>query len=127
MATQYNPDDTPVRCSKCSRHVSELQPFEEPEFKGVKLVKTFRVLVPYNELSEAILRDVKYAEPKTAIPYSDTAYKGLWRASNFIELEQKYGRALLHQAYVYDLMADSIVTYHECRDCFAKSSKQFSK
>jgi len=107
--------------------VSELRPFDPTNFNETKLVQTHRVLVPYDEEMEAILGQVVYAKRGELYAYTQPTYNGLWGCLNFRELEALYGREKLHRAYVYDLMANTVVTFYECRDCLALSGKRFLK
>ena len=105
----------PTHCSKCLRHISELEPFEE--FNGAKLIKSHKVLVAFNEEMETILMQIKYTRSYQLNSEAHTL-RNIWHCSNFKELEKMYGREKLHQAYIYDLTANSIVTVLECRECF---------
>ena len=117
----------PVRCHLCARPATELAPFDRTGFNPVRLVRTHRVLVPYNEEMEDILRQVVYAKPDELYPYTRPIYNDLWRCLNFRELEAVYGREKLHRAYVYSLMANTVVSFYECRDCLALSAKRFTR
>jgi hypothetical protein len=117
----------PTRCDLCSRKVDELQPFDHSGCNPIKLKRTHRVLVPTNNEMEAILAQVVYAKPHELHPYTEPLYNDLWRCLNFKELEALYGREKLHQAYVYSLMANTVVVFNECKDCLALSNKRFVK
>ena len=117
----------PVRCDLCARDVEDLLPFDQTGFNETKLVKTHRILVPRNEEMEEILEQVVYAKSGELYPYTKPIYNDLWRCLNYKELENLYGREKLHQAYIYDLMANTMVSFYECRDCLALSGKRFLK
>lgn len=107
MTLLINPPPTDRKCQRCGKHISELQPFEEGQFKDALLAKTFRAMC-----------EEQYLEYDKIL----SEYQNLdnLEGDNISELEAKYGKEKVEQAFFYDQLSNTVEASWECKDCIIK-------
>lgn len=91
-------------CQRCKKHIDDLLPFTQPEFNGAKLVKTFRSMI------ETVI-------DKYDLIVSEYKYNEVDKTDNISELEAKYGKKEVDNAFLYDQLSSTVEASWECKDC----------
>ena len=88
------------RCMRCGRHISELKPFDDPEFSHVKVFPNYRFLnyVETDEKCEEILAAIRDCGESE-------------------DLYEFYGAENVRRALVYDERRGWVERCLECKDC----------
>ena len=108
-----NPPPIDRKCQRCGKHTSELKPFGKEgdplvgNFEGALLVKTFRAM---NEEVDDELDKI----------LSEYQNLGDGEGDNISELETKYGKEKVEQAFFYDQLSNTVEASWECRDCIVQ-------
>lgn len=106
MTIILNPAPADKKCERCGKHISELEPFDNPIYGGSVLVKTYRAMIEEeNEEYEDILGCI-----------SELAEHKGWDNAIFLT-EQKYGKQKVDDAAIYDQLRSTVEANWECKDC----------
>lgn len=110
-----NPPPTDRKCMRCGVHTDELKEFGgagDPlvgDFKGKKLVKTFRSMIDnIAPIHQEILDKMECNDEKGS--------------TNIDELENEYGGELVNKAMFADQLYNTIGASWECRDCIIENT-----
>ena len=105
-----------ARCHCCGKNISELKPYDNPEypkFIGIYLFRTFRRGMPYNEEAERALDE---AEANCKEGQSPSQW-----------LIEKYGE---NKGIILNIMGHGSSTYEsswECKDCVVLDDDEYFK
>ncbi len=106
---RINPPPNDGRCEVCGKHISELEPFRDPDdpltdiFGRELLVKTWRPEGPYHPEAEKAMKEAKKELPEDEDPLP-------WFIS-------KYGEEKGNSLYGSALLYNSAGPSWECKDC----------
>lgn len=116
---QINPPPSDRKCYRCRKHVDKLKPFGKAgdplvgDFRGAKLVKTFRTLVEQGSYPE--LDNILEENDRLMLENN-----GIWDSSVEKKLTNKFGKNLVDIAFSYDQACNTVNASWECRDCIIK-------
>lgn len=112
-----NPPPEDGRCECCGKHISELNPFDDPRYQhltGKYLVRNFRRALPHNEEAEQAIFE---AENELSKSNSENKTVYDW-------LHEKYGEKGLSLYYLGEGSL-TISPSWECEDCVQLSEDEY--
>lgn len=116
MSLIINGPPKDLKCEKCGKHISELEPFGGVgDFADAKLVKTFRSMNEGLNLSEE--EYTKFEEINDL--FSTLGNSVGWEKAE-LEVNAKFGIEDVQRAMFYDQLSSTITPSWECKDCIIK-------
>ncbi len=109
-----NPPPAEGTCDCCGKHISELKPYDNPEypkFIGAYLVKTFRSYLPYDKEAELALDEAEANCKEGQSPRQ-------W-------LIEKYGEEKGNDLNIMGYGSSTVSASWECRDCIVLDEKEY--